>query len=794
MSLLQIENLSFRYEGTKQDILNGINFSLEEGEFLALCGPSGSGKSTLLRHLKPQLAPNGMRSGVLYFNGKPLNELDEKEQAADIGFVMQQPDSQIVTDKVWHELAFGLENLGLDQRTIQRRVAETASYFGIQTWFNKETDALSGGQKQLLNLASVVAMRPKLLVLDEPVSRLDPIAARDFIETIGRLNREMGMAVILAEHNLEEVFSLCDRVVVLDRGKVYFEGTPQETGKYLAKTRHPMSLAMPAPMRVYAACADEQPCPVSVREGHDWIDGFAKSHTLSPLPEDSKVFQKKEERLSASSLWYRYPGENSDVLRGASLKLYAGEWLAIMGGNGSGKSTLLKVLAGQAAPWRGNVKRKKEYRMAVLPQEPGSMFRGFTVAEELDREVSDELWSEVVAECRLEALLDRHPYDLSGGEAQRAALAKLLLMQPDILLMDEPTKGLDAENKRAFAKIIDGLCKKGVAVLMVSHDLEFCAEHAHCCCMLFDGKLQSEGSPREFCADNHFYTTAAHRMAAHKIPQAVTASDVIYACGGKEIVIDPPDAPQIPMRKKQKEKSSVRKPLPCSQIRGKPDLMICVLPAVVSMTLLAGMLAFKNQSYMKISLLILAEILISFFAAFEKKRPGAREIALIAILCALGMAGRSAFFMLPQFKPVAALVILCGVAYGPCTGFLVGAGTMLASNLFFGQGPWTPWQMCAMGGIGYLSGFLFRKRACRLSLCVWGGTAVFLLYGIIMNLSSAVMYQPELNWKIAVSYLVSGVPFDAVHAASTVLFLWILSEEFLKKMHRIRIKFNLQMG
>lgn len=797
MSLLSVENFCFRYEKTEKNILQDICFAVEPGEFVVLCGPSGSGKSTLLRSIKPSLSPVGVQSGTICFEGTEIVKLDGKIQGSDIGFVMQQPDSQIVTDKVWHEMAFGLENMGLDQGTIERRIAETAAYFGIQNWFHKNTDSLSGGQKQLLNLAAIMVMRPKLLILDEPISRLDPVAARDFIETIGRLNREMGMAVLIAEHNLEEVFALCDRVIVLDEGKIYYEGSPKDTGEYLAKKRHVCSLSMPAPMRIYAACQDEQECPVSVKEGHEWLDKYAQSHTMRSIPgkkEHGNHIELRMELLTAKEVWFRYPGEENDVLRGTSFRLYTGKWHAILGGNGSGKSTLLKVLAGQVAPWRGKVKRDKRIRLSYLSQEPKQMFRGFTVAEELSGAESDEIWEDVVKSCRLGELLERHPYDLSGGEAQRAALAKLLLTQPDILLLDEPTKGLDAENKRIFADIIRNLCEKGCAVLMVSHDLEFCAEYADYCSMLFDGKLQCEGSPRFFCADNHFYTTAAHRMAAHLLPEAVTASDVIYACGGQEAKVDPPNISMPPKREKEKEKAGMFQKLPCSECKIGMDLSLILLPVLLGVTLFVSTFIFRTRNYMAVSMILLAEILVCFFSSFERKRPGAREIALIAILCALGCAGRGAFFMLPQFKPVAALVILCGAAYGPKSGFLVGAGTMLASNLFFGQGPWTPWQMCAMGGIGFFSGFLFRKSACRLLLSLWGGIAVFLIYGFIMNISSAIMYQSNLNWMMITSYIVSGIPFDAIHGVSTILFLWILSEEFLKKMHRIKIKFNLQMG
>ena len=795
MNLLEIKNLRFAYSDADAPTLDGVSLSISPGEFVALCGVSGSGKSTLLRHLKPAIAPKGIADGEILFCGEAMDRLSARDQASKIGFVAQQPDSQIATDKVWHELSFGMESLGMDRETIRRRVAETAAYFGMQTWFNRDTDALSGGQKQMLNLAAAMVMRPKLLVLDEPVSRLDPIAAREFVESLGRLNRETGLTVIIAEHNLDELLALCDRVIVLDGGRILFDGKPEDAGTYLAERKHPMALSLPAPMRIYAACKDDQPCPVSVRDGRNWIDGFAQKHTFNLIPEPVIPGHGEKPCIHAKDLWFRYPDEGRDILRGASLKLYPGQWLAVLGGNGSGKSTLMKVLSGRSAAWRGSLKTDKQKRIALLPQEPKSMFRSATVGEELNQKgVGDDAWMDAVTRCRLEKLLDRHPYDLSGGECQRAALAKLLIAKPDILLMDEPTKGMDAENKRAFAEIIEGLCADGVAVLMVSHDLEFCADHAHRCVMLFDGEMQCENTPRAFFSDNRFYTTAAHRMSGHQLRKAVRVKDVIVACGGTEVHIPPAEPPKPPQRPKRHGPGSPVKPLPCSGIKLKAKPTMFLLPLLLAATLITGTWLLDGRKYMLTSLVMLAEVLGLFFISFEKKRPGAKEIAMVAMLCALGVAGRSAFFMLPQFKPVAALVILCAAVFGPETGFIVGAGTMLASNLFFGQGPWTPWQMCAMGLVGYLTGLLFRQKACRLTLCLWGGVAVFAIYGLLVNTSSAITYQPELTFRTLLPYIISGIPFDLIHAGATVIFLWLLAEPVLEKLCRVKIKFGLNLS
>lgn len=795
MNLLEIKNLRFAYPDGAAPTLDGVSLTIRPGEFVALCGVSGSGKSTLLRHLKPTIAPKGKVEGEILFSDVPIGEVSDHDLAAKIGFVAQQPDSQIATDKVWHELAFGLESLGMNQETIRRRVAETAAYFGMQTWFERDTDVLSGGQKQLLNLAAAMVMRPELLVLDEPVSRLDPIAAREFVESLGRLNRETGLTVVIAEHNLDELLALCDRLIVLDDGNILFDGTPAAAGAFLAQCKHPMALSMPAPMRVYAACADEQDCPVSVRDGRNWIDGFARKREFRPLTPEQEYPHGNKPCIHAKEMCMRYPDEERDVLRGASLDLYPGQWLAVLGGNGSGKSTLMKVLSGRSAIWRGNLKIDKDKRLALLPQEPKAMFRSGTVGEELNsRKVDDEMWTDVIRRCRLEKLLDRHPFDLSGGECQRAALAKLLLAKPDILLMDEPTKGMDAENKRAFAEIIHRLCEEGTAVLMVSHDLEFCADHAHRCVMLFDGQIQCENTPRAFFSDNRFYTTAAHRMSGHRIRQAVTVGDVIEACGGCEVQISPVLRQDPPQRPEQHGPGSPLKPIECSGVKQKVTMSMFLMPALLMLTLFAGTWLLSGRKFMITSLLMLAEVLGFFFMSFERRRPGAREVALVAALCALGVAGRSAFFMLPQFKPVAALVIICGAAFGPQSGFLVGAGTMLASNIFFGQGPWTPWQMCAMGLVGWLTGLLFREKTCRLALSLWGGVSVFAIYGMMVNVSSAITYQPELTWETIVAYIASGVPFDLIHAGGTVLFLWLLADPAMEKLRRVKQKFDLKLG
>lgn len=603
MQTFTITDLSFTYPTESVPALQNVSLSIEAGSFTVLCGRSGCGKSTLLRQLKPILQPHGTQTGTILFEGKSLSSLSQREQSARIGFVLQNLDAQLVTDKVWHELAFGLESLGLSTPVIRRRVAEIASFFGIQNWFYKPVCELSGGQKQLVNLASVMAL------------------------------------------------------------------------------------------------------------------------------------------------------------------------------------------------------------------------------------------------------------------------------EPSVLLLDEPTKGLDAEFKRVFARIIKRLCARGVCVIMVSHDAEFCASYASRCAMFFDGAIVAEGTPREFFSSGSFYTTSASRMARGLLPGAITPEDVIAACGGEvppepDLPADGDDAAEIQAQEEAREQAktyllpSQTAPLPLwrkllgaliclwrilsisdlsellsqggltslagdtfrlylamlacllvlavsssraapqpvhSSLGGRPLSGRTKLASVLSLllvplTIFIGIVYFGKKSYGVVSLLVLLECMAPFALIFEGRKPKARELVLIAALCALAVAGRAALFMLPGFKPVAALVILSGVAFGGETGFLVGAMSMLTSNVLFGQGPWTPFQMFAMGLIGFLAGVSFQKgvlRAGRAPLAIFGAVSVVLVYGGIMNPASAILYQPNLSLSVLKAYYLTGFPFDLVHAAATALFLWFGAEPMLEKLERVKRKYGL---
>ena len=548
MAFLRIDKLSFAYPDARTRALDEISFSVDKGEYLVVCGESGCGKTTLLRQIKPELTPAGAKEGTVYFHDKNVHEMSPEETAVKIGFVQQDPDNQIVTDFVWHELAFGLENMALPTSAIRRRVSEMASFFGMEDWFHKKTYELSGGQKQMLNLASIMAMNPELLVLDEPTSMLDPLASQNLLQMIARINRELGVAVIICEHRLEDVFQTADRVLLMEKGQIQLLDTPQWVAEKLSRdlTAESENISrvypgLPGAVRIFSGLRrvgiypTEEKTPVSIREARRTLPEVLKPFQNSIHP-DKKIPMKESQKyktvLEAKELWFRYQEKSPDVLRGLSLSVGQGELTALLGGNGSGKSTLLKLLSGVIKPLRGKVKIEKDRRLAMLPQNPKALFTTDTLWEDLmdSADGKEEKAKAMAARMDLSDKLYSHPYDLSGGELQRAAIGKLLLRDADILLLDEPTKGLDAGLKGDLAGYLKELCRDGISILLVTHDLEFAAAYADRCALLFDGQIVSEEEPHAFFSGNRFYTTSAGLIAGDCIPGAITCEEVIAAC------------------------------------------------------------------------------------------------------------------------------------------------------------------------------------------------------------------------------------------------------------------------
>lgn len=592
METIAFRDVSFTYPQEKKAALNHITFSVTQSEFVVVCGTSGSGKTTLLRHMKKNLMPFGSGSGEILYAGSEIEKQSDRISAEEIGYVMQNPDNQIVTDTVWKELAFGMESIGLPKRMIRRRTAEMAEYFGIGDWFRKNVWELSGGQKQLMNLAAVMTMQPKLLVLDEPTAQLDPIAAGHFLETLRKINLDFGTTIILSEHRLEESFPLADRVLVMQNGQLVADGKPEAFGDiFMHQGDINIYEYLPASMHIYSgiqkSLVDQKndvllkKCPVTVRDARIWLEDLVsimkntdrpnmvpnnygdiaekdttlKNHQNDMVNAESAVGYKgtkknktsffgrrsedEHEVLSARNLHYRYGRQEQDILNDVSMSLEEGRIYALMGGNGAGKSTLLKILCGNLRPYAGKVVTKK--RISALPQNPLAVFTELSVEEELAEVftgITGKGLSQDVIINRVEDMLNfmeleecrkRNPYDLSGGQQQKLAIGKVLLTEPDIILLDEPTKGIDPAFKKLLGRLMKKLTQQKKTILMVSHDIDFCAEYADECALLFDHTIITQAPVREFFCENNFYTTAANRISRNVLPGCVTAEQVVEA-------------------------------------------------------------------------------------------------------------------------------------------------------------------------------------------------------------------------------------------------------------------------
>ena len=532
MEILSCENVAFKYNESADYAISDCTFSVKKGEKIMLCGASGSGKSTLLRLLKRELSPRGELSGDITLMGKDRREFSDRESAEKIGFVMQNPDSQTVCDKVSAELAFGLESFGVKSGEIQSRVGEMAAFFGIEPLYDRDISTLSGGQKQLVALCSVMVTDPDILLLDEPTAQLDPVAARELLGILDRLNKEMGVTIIIAEHDPEELFDSCDKILYLAKGKTEFFGTPALTAKYFVENA--LEGFLPETAKAFAGLCDD--LPLNVRQGRAKLEKLG----VSDIPKQAVTTAESTEpyALQCKNLWQRYEKNSPDILKGCDLDIRKGECYGLLGSNGGGKSTLLRVICGLCKPYMGAVslfgKKQKAYKngslfremLAFLPQEPVTMFVKESVREDLLQSGDKAAVKNVAQRMGIEHLLDRHPWDLSGGEIQKCAFAKILLADPKIIVLDECTKGMDSFAKKALGDTLLSLKAEGRTILLVTHDLEFAAQYCDRCGLLFDGKIAAENNAVEFFSHNRFYTTAAARLTRGFFSGAVTSTAV----------------------------------------------------------------------------------------------------------------------------------------------------------------------------------------------------------------------------------------------------------------------------
>ncbi|MGM1049461.1 MAG: ABC transporter ATP-binding protein [Bacillota bacterium] len=551
MAHYQIENVGFQYPNCPDQTLQNISVTIEEGEFVLLCGSSGSGKTTLLRQLKREIRPEGIRNGEIYYRGLPLDQVEERSSIEEIGMVFQDPDNQIVMNTVWQELTFAMENLGYSTAQMQRRVGELVQFFGMEDWLQLPIHELSGGQKQLVNLASVMTLRPKVLLLDEPTAQLDPIAAKEFIQLLSRINEEFSITIVISEHRIEEIVPLSSKLVMLRHGQVAYYGPPNSVMKQIWSEGDSSFIPyLPSISQLYLEvenAEEHRAIPVSVKEGRKWIQANrdrlnAKEEAVSAPPGNEG--QQSEPLLTCRELYFTYDKNAPLVLKRLSLSIHKGEFFALFGGNGSGKSTLLQQIAGALAPQRGDIlyagksllrgsALDRSLKIGYVAQNPMLYFTRDTVREQLaDRlkrlgeHSSRARLNELVARFEIEDIMDKHPFDISGGQQQKVALILVLLAEPELLLLDEPTKGLDAMSKHKLAELLEMIREAGTTILMVSHDIEFAASYATRCGLLFDGAMVAVEETRSFLQNNYFYTTTIHRTVGDILPAAITVKDV----------------------------------------------------------------------------------------------------------------------------------------------------------------------------------------------------------------------------------------------------------------------------
>ena len=605
MALIEFKNFSFAYmnsDGTESQVksLDNINLEIDYGDFVLLCGPSGCGKTTLLTNLKKELMPAGRRAGEIRFNGTEIQNLDDISSACDIGYLFQNPDSQIVTDTVIQEIAFPLENIGLPTEEIRNRISEIVAFFGINDILHKNVNELSGGQKQLVNLCSLLVLRPQVLLLDEPMSQLDPIASYEFLSIVRRLNEEFSITVIMSEHKADSIFPFIDKAVFLKEGKIEFVDNAHNICSEVIDDEI-FENYLPAVTKIYNSLSVRYPSliklntPLSIREGrrclntiHDDLIKISNSDVDSNnlnhdnLHITNKKYHSQEKSgildkislrgnrnalINMNGIYFAYEKENL-ILKNVDFELEKGDFVSLIGGNGVGKSTFLQLLVGILKPIKGKVKYKKGIKLAYVHQNPMIHFSKDNVKEEFlesilesnllnnsdvsfNKESYEKLlkmtneefiesdilnglkfdsiefkFKELIEFFDICDLIDKHPYDCSGGEQQKIVIVKALLQNADVLVLDEPTKGLDPISSKNLANILNSLRDNGITILMTSHDLDFVANNCKRCLMLFDKDIQIDDDPKVIFAENNFYTTFVNRMVKDYVPEIVTLDDL----------------------------------------------------------------------------------------------------------------------------------------------------------------------------------------------------------------------------------------------------------------------------
>lgn len=565
MACLEIKDLTYYYPDATLPALNKLNLSIEEGEFVLLLGGSGSGKSSLAKAIAG-LIPDfygGKFGGEVCIDGKSLHKMSRKEIVRKVGMVFQDPENQLVMTGVEREIVFGMENLGLANSLMQRRYVEVREALSLSTITEQSVPELSGGQKQKIVLASILAMQPSILILDEPTSQLDPVAGEEILTIIRRLNEENGITVILIEQRLERCFHLADRFVVMEKGRIVYQ---HQDGRRLARWAAAGGSPFLPPLSKIFAFAGQWEIPLTVKEGRKIIRSVIAGNESAmdelkqkrPASEkiraaspgnsiemrdngDNGTAQNLPTFLEVNNIWYNYENGN-EALKNVSFKVNPGAFLAIMGENAAGKTTLLKSIRGFLKPGRGDIKiwnrnvqgysaAELARTVAYLSQNPNDYLFMPTVREELMftrknlKLKNDGTIDQLLEKLQLGRYALLNPRDLSSGERQRVALAAVLAAEPQLIMLDEPTRGLDYELKKVLGEILLERQKEGLTIFLVTHDVEFAAEYARDVMLMSQGMIVVRGPREEILSCSAFYSPQVSKLFYNYQTGIVTQKD-----------------------------------------------------------------------------------------------------------------------------------------------------------------------------------------------------------------------------------------------------------------------------
>jgi energy-coupling factor transport system ATP-binding protein len=533
--LIKIEDFTFCYSGATKPALRDIDLEVQDGEFVLVTGPSGGGKSSLCRCFNG-LIPHfygGKVTGRVVVQGLDTMRHATRELATRVGMIFQDPENQLVTMDVEREIAFGLENLAFPPDLIARRMVESLETLGVSSLRHRQVHELSGGEKQQVAIASVLALHPEILILDEPTSELDPKSAEELLSIVERLNDELGITVILIEHRLDRVLQHADRLVVLHEGRVVSDGSPRGILSQHYQEITGAGVGMPPIIKLAHELENRgismDGTPLTVKEGRIMLSSVFQK-TSRKLPQQD---EKGDSRpvVEVEKLWHVYP-EGPAALKNVSLKINEGEFVAIMGRNASGKTTLVKHFNGLLKPTKGLVAvdgiDTKKATVAELARKVGFVFQNpndHLFADTVEEEVSFTLKNlglesgqiglgvnEVLERFKLKEYRSLYPRSLSGGEKQRVALASVLVVQPKILILDEPTRGMEYRLKRELMVFLQGYASQGNTVILVTHDVETTAEHADRVVLLSEGKIVVDGDKRDVLSRALLFSPQINRL------------------------------------------------------------------------------------------------------------------------------------------------------------------------------------------------------------------------------------------------------------------------------------------